>query len=43
MDCNLFDEKKKAHQRDTQFPIDLGNAYQLGIRLANKAKEVSGK
>jgi multimeric flavodoxin WrbA len=43
MDCNLFDEKKKAHQRDTQFPIDLDHAYQLGIRLANKAKEVSDK
>ncbi len=32
-DCNLFDAEKKAVQRDTQFPIDLENAFELGRRL----------
>ena len=32
-DCNLFDADKKAIQRDTQFPIDLENAFELGKRL----------
>lgn len=33
-DCNLFDAEKKAIQRDTQFPIDLKNAFELGKKLA---------
>jgi hypothetical protein len=37
MDCNLFDEKKKAQQREKQFPIDLQNAYELGKRLTEMA------
>ena len=36
-DCNLFDADKKAIQRDTQFPIDLENAFELGKRLVLKA------
>lgn len=32
-DCNLFDAEKKAVQRDTQFPIDLEKAFELGRRL----------
>lgn len=32
-DCNLFDADKKAIQRDTQFPVDLENAFELGMRL----------
>jgi hypothetical protein len=37
MDCNLFDEEKKAQQREKQFPIDLQNAYELGKRLTEMA------
>jgi hypothetical protein len=39
MDGNLFKEEAKAKHRDEQFPIDLQNAYDLGVRLVNKAKE----
>jgi hypothetical protein len=37
MDCNMFDEGKKAAHREKQFPIDMENAYQLGQRLIQKA------
>ena len=40
-DCNMFPEEKKREQREKQFPIDLQNAYELGKRLAEKAKEAS--
>jgi hypothetical protein len=43
MDCNMFEEEKKAAQREKQFPIDLENAYQLGQRLIQKAMENHGK
>jgi hypothetical protein len=39
MDCNMFEEEKKAMQREKQFPIDLENAYRLGKRLVQKAME----
>jgi multimeric flavodoxin WrbA len=42
MDCNMFEEKKKAVQWEKQFPIDLENAYQLGKRLVHKAMENNG-
>jgi hypothetical protein len=29
----MFDEKKKAQQREKQFPIDMEKAYELGKRL----------
>ncbi len=32
-DVDLFDEKHKAEVRDTQFPKDLQNAFNLGKRL----------
>lgn len=32
-DCNVFDENHKAKVRDTQFPKDLENAYNLGKKL----------
>jgi hypothetical protein len=35
----MFEEEKKAAQREKQFPIDLENAYQLGKRLVQKAME----
>lgn len=38
-DCNMFDAGKKAEQREKQFPIDLQNAFELGKRLVEKAKE----
>lgn len=38
-DCNMFDAQRKAGQREKQFPVDLQNAYELGVRLAKKAKE----
>jgi hypothetical protein len=42
MDCNMFEEKKKAAHREKQFPRDLENAYQLGRRLIQKAMENNG-
>lgn len=36
---NMFSEEAKAKHRDAQFPIDLENAYQLGVRLATFNKE----
>jgi multimeric flavodoxin WrbA len=39
MDCNMFDEQKKAEHKEKQFPIDLQNAYELGKRLVRKAQE----
>jgi hypothetical protein len=33
----MFDEEKKAQQREKQFPIDLQNAYELGKRLTEMA------
>ena len=32
-DCNMFSEPHKKMVRDTQFPIDLDNAFELGKRL----------
>ena len=37
-DIDLFDEKEKAKTRATQFPKDLQNAFELGKRLVNIAK-----
>jgi multimeric flavodoxin WrbA len=42
MDCNMFDEAKKAAHRDAQFPVDLEQAYQLGQRLIQKVMEENG-
>ncbi len=33
-DCDLFEESHKREVRDTQFPKDLQNAFDLGKRLA---------
>jgi multimeric flavodoxin WrbA len=43
MDCDMFDEQKKAQHKAEQFPIDLENAYELGKRLIQKAIENNGK
>ena len=32
--ADVFDEKEKAHVRETQFPKDLEAAYEMGKRLA---------
>lgn len=40
-DMNLFSEDQRKERHETQFPIDLRNAYDLGKRLTEKAKEVS--
>lgn len=32
-DANMFDERKKAEQREKQWPIDCQKAYELGQRL----------
>lgn len=37
-DCSMFSEPVKAKYRDEHFGIDLQNAYDLGKRLAEKAK-----
>ena len=36
--CDLFDEKQKARTRDTQFPKDLGRAFNLGKKLIEMNK-----
>jgi len=33
-DCDVFDEKHKRTVRETQFPKDMANAFDLGKRLA---------
>ena len=38
-DAATFSKAYKAEVRDTQFPIDLEKAYELGKRLVAKAKE----
>lgn len=38
---NIFDPEHKAYQRDVEFPKDLQAAYDLGIKLAKRAKEIS--
>lgn len=38
-DCNLFNAEKKAIQKEKQFPVDLQNAFDLGVRLVKKAEE----
>jgi hypothetical protein len=43
VDCNMFEEEKKAAQREKQFPIDLENAYQLGKWIMQKAMKNHGK
>lgn len=37
-DAASFSEAHKAEVRDTQFPIDLEKAYELGKRLVGKCK-----
>ena len=41
-DVNMFSEEKKRERREEQFPLDLQNAYDLGARLAEKARELHG-
>ena len=36
-EANMFDEKIKAQQREKVFPEDLKKAYELGVRLVQKA------
>ncbi|MBQ9565928.1 MAG: flavodoxin family protein [Synergistaceae bacterium] len=38
-DVTMFKESDKAKQREEQFPKDLQNAYELGKRLVNLARE----
>ena len=38
-DAATFSEPHKAEVRDTQFPVDLEKAYELGKRLVAKCKE----
>ena len=33
--CDLFDEKHKKEVRETQFPKDMANAFELGKKIAN--------
>ena len=41
-EMNLFKEEDKRKYRDEHFEEDLKKAYQLGVRLGEKAKEVAG-
>ncbi len=34
--AGLWDEAAKRHQHETQFPVDLKNAYELGKRVAQQ-------
>ena len=34
-----FDEKERRHIRETQFPKDLENAYELGRKIAIQAEQ----
>ena len=38
-DASMFSEPVKAQYRDEHFPVDLKNGYDLGRRLAEKAKQ----
>ena len=38
-DMDLFDEKQKRETFETQFPQDLKNAFNFGIKMLEKAKE----
>ena len=38
-DFNLFSEEEKRKHRMAHYDIDLQNAYELGRRLVEKAKE----
>ncbi len=38
-DFNLFSEEGKRKYRDEHFDIDMQNAYELGKRLVEKARE----
>lgn len=40
-DMKLFSEEQRKERHETQFPIDLRSAYDLGKRLTEKAKKVS--
>lgn len=40
-DLTLFDESAKRAYRDSHFETDLRNAYELGRRIAERAKSVS--
>ena len=38
-DVNMFPEEAKRKTLEEQFPIDLENAYNLGVKLVNMARE----
>ncbi len=38
-DFNLFSEEEKRKHREAHYGIDLQNAYELGKRLVEKARE----
>lgn len=38
-DVNMFPEEAKRRTLEEQFPIDLENAYNLGVKLVNMARE----
>lgn len=36
---NLFSEEERKERHETQFPVDLKKAYDLGSRLSQQAKK----
>lgn len=36
---DIFKESEKAKHRDEQFPVDLKNAFELGIKIAEDAQK----
>ena len=40
-DMDLLSEEQRKERHETQFPVDLKNAYDLGNRLAQRAKEAN--
>lgn len=43
IEMSLFDEAEKRRHRDIQFPVDQKNCFDLGVRLAEKAREFAKK
>lgn len=42
-DVNMFTKEAKQKQRDEQFPKDEQAAYEMGVRLAEKASDTAGE
>lgn len=39
--ANLFSEKQRKERHEAQFPVDLQNVYDLGVRLRQQSRQAS--